>query len=116
MIRLIASAVLSLFLVSTLSAHTSLKATHPESGSILSAAPEQVTLEFLEPVRLTQLRIESALQEPRRLKFMPNAISREYSAATPDMGPGRNAIHWTALAADGHVIEGTIILVVRAAK
>ena len=94
-------------------AHTSLKTSLPESGSILDASPESVTLEFVKPVRLTQLRLESANTEERKLDFTPSSVSAEFVASAPNLGPGRNAIHWTALSPDGHVIEGTIILVLQ---
>ena len=34
--------------------------------------------------------------------------------AKPELAPGRNEIRWTALSADGHVIEGSLIIVLRA--
>ena len=94
-------------------AHTPLKSTNPENGSTLSKSPESVSLEFAQAVRLTQLRVELANSEKRRLEFSPKETSTTYTSSSPDLVPGRNVVHWTALSADGHVIEGTIIVVIQ---
>ena len=111
MIRKIIGVLVAVCLSTYVLAHTSLKTSQPESGSILKASPESVTLEFAKPVRLTRLRIEATNTEERELDFSPDAVSAEFTTASPKLAPGRNAIHWTALSPDGHVIEGTIILV-----
>lgn len=113
MIRKTLMTLIALSLSTALFGHTSLKTSQPESGSVLSVSPDQVTLEFVKPVRLTQLRLEAANTEERKLEFTPTSESAEFTAAAPKLSPGRNAIHWTALSPDGHVIEGTIILVLR---
>ena len=114
MLNKLLGALIAITLAVAVQAHTSLKTSQPESGTILSSSPEYVTLEFVKPVRLTQLRVEAASAEERKLEFTPNEVSAEFTVTAPNLSPGRNAIHWTALSPDGHVIEGTIILVMRA--
>lgn len=94
-------------------AHTSLKQSTPGSGTILTSSPQTVALEFVKPVRLTQVRIESPNGTERKLAFSPSEVSAKFETDSPNLLPGRNAVHWTALSPDGHVIEGAIILVLR---
>ena len=94
-------------------AHTSLKSSIPASGTVLTSSPDSVTLEFAKPVRLTLVRVESIGGNDRKLDFAPGEVSAKFETDPPNLVPGRNAIHWTALSPDGHVIDGMIILVLR---
>lgn len=102
---------LSLYLSAATFAHTPLKQVTPASGSIVSTSPESVTLEFAQPVRLTLVSIESADGNTRQLEFSPSGSADTFTTVAPALMPGRNAIQWKALSPDGHVIEGTVILV-----
>jgi len=97
-------------------AHTPLKETSPASGSILEVSPDSVMLEFGQAVRLTLVRVESPDGSERRLDFSPRESSAIFETEAPNLVAGRNAIHWTALSPDGHVIEGVVILVLRPAQ
>lgn len=94
-------------------AHTSLRGSEPASGSVLTQSPPAVTLTFLEPARLTSLMLVTSSGE-RRLAFSPSGSALSFVATKPELAPGRNEIRWTALSADGHVIEGSLIIVLRA--
>lgn len=99
--------------VSTAHAHTTLRSSSPASGSVLTQAPPQLTLTFLEPARLTSLVLATASGD-HKLTFAPTGSALTYSALKPHLERGRNEIRWTALSQDGHVIEGSIIIVLRA--
>lgn len=96
-------------------AHTALKSASPASGSVLTQSPPVLTLTFLQPTRLTSLVLVTAAGE-RALPFKPGGSARTFSAARPGLARGRNEIRWRALSQDGHVVEGSIILVLRAPK
>nr|WP_321358905.1 copper resistance protein CopC [uncultured Hyphomonas sp.] len=100
-------------IVGTAAAHTGLERTAPSSGSILSASPEQIELEFEQEVRLTSVRMEMPDGSGRKLSFSPAKKSREFRTEAPGLAAGRSSIHWTALSPDGHVVDGMIILVLR---
>ncbi|MBK6675312.1 MAG: copper resistance protein CopC [Proteobacteria bacterium] len=109
----LATIVVTAVLSSVAYAHTSLRGSEPASGSVLTQSPPAVTLTFLEPARLTSLMLVTSSGE-RRLAFSPSGNALSFVAAKPELAPGRNEIRWTALSADGHVIEGSLIIVLRA--
>lgn len=103
---------LQILLVSGAQAHTSLRSSSPASGSVLNESPAEVSLAFVEPARLTSLVLVNTAGE-RRLEFTPSGSAETFTAAKPGFAPGRNELRWKALSKDGHVIEGSIIIVLR---
>ena len=93
-------------------AHTTLKRTSPASGAVLSQSPEQVSLTFGEPTRLTSVSVVTTAGE-RRLSFTPSGSAMIFVVARPVLSVGRNELRWRALSRDGHPVQGAIILVVR---
>ncbi|HTU09740.1 MAG TPA: copper resistance CopC family protein [Allosphingosinicella sp.] len=93
-------------------AHTALRSSSPASGSVLTRSPSALTLTFIEPTRLTSLNLVSSAGE-RALPFSA-AGPLTYTAPQPRFAPGRNEVRWRALSRDGHVVEGRIIIVLRA--
>lgn len=96
-------------------AHTVLRTSIPTSGSVLTQSPPMLTLTFLEPASLTSLTLVTAVGE-RQLSFTPTGSATTFNAARPGFARGRNEIRWRALSRDGHVVEGSIIVVLRAPK
>jgi len=94
-------------------AHSSLKRTEPTSGSVLSASPPSVVLEFGEEARLTSVVAVAADQSERKLAFAPAGSATSFTVAEPGLAPGRNEIRWKALSKDGHPVSGSIILVIK---
>ncbi|WP_033921032.1 copper resistance CopC family protein [Sphingomonas sp. 37zxx] len=94
-------------------AHTALKSSNPASGSVLTQSPPTLVLNFIEPSRLTSLVVVTATGE-RRLPFGPTGSGVTFTAQKPGFVRGRNEIRWRALSRDGHVIEGSIIVVLHA--
>lgn len=93
-------------------AHTTLQSTSPVSGAVLTQSPEQVTMTFGEPTRLTSVALVTTSSE-RRLSFTPSGSATTFTIAAPALVVGRNELRWRALSRDGHPVEGSIILVVR---
>ncbi len=96
-------------------AHTALQSVSPASGSVLTQSPPVLRLTFLEPASLTSLMLVTAAGE-RPLSFTPTGRALTFTAARPGFARGRNEIRWRALSRDGHVVEGSIIVVLRAPK
>lgn len=103
----------SMLLASTAQAHTTLQSSTPASGSIVAQSPERLALVFIEPTRLTSVTLVTAAGE-RRLDFAPSGSALEFHIDAPDLAAGRNEVQWRALSRDGHVVEGSIIVMVRA--
>ncbi len=110
---LAALAALLLLTPAIVQAHTALRSSTPPSGSVLTRAPETLTLTFLEPARLTSLVLVTAAGE-KTLAFTPKGSATSFTSPKPALVKGRNEIRWTALSRDGHVVEGSIIIVLRA--
>ncbi len=110
-IKYAAAMLLALSAVASLQAHTSLRSSSPASGSVLTQSPNELTLTFLEPARLTSLVLVTAAGE-RKLPFKSGS-ALTFRSAKPALSRGRNEVRWTALSRDGHVIQGSIIIVLR---
>lgn len=96
-------------------AHTTLQQTSPASGSVMTESPQQVTLTFGEPTRLTSIAVATASGE-RRLTFTPSGSATTFTVSAPNLATGRNELRWRALSRDGHPVEGAIIIVIRPAS
>lgn len=114
-IGLAAALALLLAPASALLAHTALKGSNPASGSVLTQAPPVLTLTFAQPTRLTSLVLVNTAGE-KALAFKPGGSALSFTTPKPALVPGRNEIRWRALSQDGHVVEGSIILVLRKPK
>ncbi|HYL02724.1 MAG TPA: copper resistance CopC family protein [Steroidobacteraceae bacterium] len=100
--------VLALLLGGAAQAHAHLERSVPADGSVLHAAPAQLVLAFSEPGRLTALWIEDAAGKRRKVEVLPEVSARELTVTLPLLAPGRYAIGWRVLSADGHVMPGRI--------
>jgi methionine-rich copper-binding protein CopC len=111
----LAGLLLALMISLPAGAHTALDSSSPASGSILASSPERITLNFIEPTRLVSVTLATA-GESRRLTFEPGGSSTTFTIAAPALASGRNEVQWRALSQDGHVVEGSLILVVRPSR
>lgn len=112
LLRVVAAALMLIAPVSAVQAHTALRSSSPESGSVLTEAPPALTLTFIEPTRLTSLVLVTSAGETR-LAFTPSGSARSFTSPRPAFTRGRNEIRWRALSQDGHVVEGSLIVVLR---
>lgn len=110
-----AALALTLTMPMSVEAHTALRSSNPSSGSVLTQSPPVLTLTFLEAASLTSLTLVTSDGE-RNLAFTPSGSALTFEAPQPQLVRGRNEVRWRALAQDGHVIEGSIIIVMRAPK
>lgn len=92
-------------------AHSGLHASEPADGAVLRAAPSAIVLAFMEPVRVTSLRLldEAGRERPLRREGERTAATREARAAVQDaLPPGAYRIEWRGASADGHVGGGAV--------
>lgn len=92
-------------------AHSGVHASEPADGAVLRAAPPAVVLAFMEPVRVTTLRLldEAGRERPLRREGERTAATREVRAAVQGaLPPGAYRVEWRGASADGHVGGGTL--------
>lgn len=99
-------------------AHTTVASTSPQSGSVLDQSPPLIEIKFRDAASLTSVVVLEAGKPDRRLQFTPIGSATSFKIQDPGLGSGRNEIQWKALSMDGHVISGSLILMIktRAAK
>jgi copper resistance protein C len=104
--------VLLSMLTSLATAHTTIKSTVPANEAVLRQSPAVIEVAFEHIAQLTTVTVVVAGQEPRKLGFTPLGNAFSFTLANPQLAPGRNEVHWKALASDGHVIGGTLVFTV----
>jgi methionine-rich copper-binding protein CopC len=93
-------------------AHTELAESVPSDGAVLETAPEQVTLRFSEPVRLTALSVQKDDAGKQSLGPLPSDSADRFVVAAPALENGHYTMSWRALSADTHVMTGELRFVV----
>jgi methionine-rich copper-binding protein CopC len=96
-------------------AHTAVTGTKPKSGSVLAASPPVVEINFEHAAHLASVVVLEAGKAERQLAFTPSGAATSFRLPAPALGPGRNEIRWKALSIDGHVVSGSLILVIKPA-
>lgn len=91
-------------------AHTHLAKSDPADGSVLTKAPEHVSLEFAQPVKFTEFSIQKGDEKPEKLLVpLPEAPATKISATTPKLSAaGVYVVSWRAVGGDGHVMSGKV--------
>ncbi len=88
-------------------AHTQLSSSIPADQSTVEAAPDEVSLTFSEPVRLTAVTVQTGTGS-ESLEVSAAEAAEEFTVALPRLAPGEYVIEWRALSADTHVVSGEI--------
>ena len=83
-------------------AHSTLVNTTPSAGAVLSAAPETLSLEFAQPIRLTLIRVNGQNLEVPSKKFETG-----FDVTLPSLAAGSHTIEWRGLSDDGHPVSDT---------
>ena len=72
----------------------------------MAAAPNELTLKFSEPVRLTALKVTRAGETPRELGPLPAERQKDFNVASPGLSKGQYMVSWRAFSGDAHVMTG----------
>lgn len=92
------------------SAHTALVSTNPANGSVLAAAPDQVSLTFNEPVRLASggLRVYQADGQLVALTVTDGEDTVIRADLPEPLVAGTHLLSWRVVSQDGHPLTGTV--------
>ena len=99
----------------TVFADAELSASAPANCAMLKSAPENVTLNFSEPVRLTALSLQKDSAAKQSLGPLPTEALEEFVVAAPALEDGHYMVSWRALSEDTHVMTGEFMFMVGAA-
>jgi methionine-rich copper-binding protein CopC len=89
-------------------AHAHLRSSVPADGSVLTAPPPQIVLDFSEPARLTTAWIQRSGGPRRTVEPLPQQSAASVALTVPALKPGQYELSWRALSADGHIVPGHI--------
>jgi methionine-rich copper-binding protein CopC len=95
-------------------AHTTVASTSPKNGAVLAASPPVIEINFRAAASLTSVVLVAPGQPERKLEFSPKSSATSFKLPNPALVAGRNEIQWKALSKDGHVINGSLVLVIDA--
>jgi methionine-rich copper-binding protein CopC len=95
-------------------AHAELSDSSPADRAMVESAPENVTLQFSEPVRLTALAIQKDGDQKRNLGPLSAETSETFAVAVPTLEDGHYTVTWRALSDDTHVMTGEFMFMVGA--
>ena len=104
----LAGGCLLLIAAACVEAHAHLERSTPADGSVLSAAPAQLVLQFSELAQLATLSIESSGGARQAVTALPGTAQSRIVIALPPLPPGDYVISWRAVGVDGHVVPGRI--------
>jgi methionine-rich copper-binding protein CopC len=86
--------------------HAQLSGSTPADESVLETGPQDIILDFSEPVRLTALSIQDESGDKRDLAPLPTSADRHFAISAPSVPAGRYVVAWRVVSADSHVMTG----------
>ncbi|HDR7515270.1 copper resistance protein CopC [Bacillus mobilis] len=98
-----------LFSHSSVFAHTSVIGITPKEGEVLTVQPEQIILEFSEPVTGNVVNIELLDPSAKRVQVSKVEIldnRTKIKVKIPNLNNGTYTVRWSMISADGHPSEG----------
>ena len=93
---------------SAAAAHPHLRMSIPAEGSVITAAPSQVTLGYSEVSRLLALSLQKGAEPAVKITSLPQQPAQQLTVALPALAPGVYQLRWRALGDDGHVTSGSV--------
>ena len=94
--------------ISVAHAHATLKTSTPADGASLPASPQNVTLTFSEPVKVTMLQLQKVGGDKQDLKPLPTKADATITVTAPTLAIGQYMVSWRVLSDDGHVMTGQV--------
>jgi len=118
-LKSIGSAVLLLFMgTATVFAHAKMASSVPKDGATVAAGLSEVQLDFSKPMRLTVVhvtRADNKTDVPAK-NPLPASFGKSVKLAVEPLAAGAYEVSWTAVADDGHVMNGAFKFSVTEAK
>ena len=118
MMKKITALLISVFLCSQVFAHTKLKSSSPENGSILDRLPTAILLSFSKTIRLTKVTLSKTGDKPVKLKldkskkFQTN-FSFPLELVEMSDQSGEYSVEWRGIGQDGHIMKGVFTYTVK---
>ena len=81
----------------------------PVDGSVLTEAPKEIQIEFVNPAMFTKFEIINTENNNEKVdlpKEFLMVLSNKHTIELPELGSGKYKTDWRAMASDGHVIKG----------
>jgi copper resistance protein C len=90
-------------------AHTKMSGASIADKAVLKSAPADFSINFEHEARLASVRLVSASGAQLPVPFKPAAAAaKSFTVPLPKLAPGAYTLSWRALAADGHVMPGSV--------
>jgi len=102
------SGLILLTLGATAGAHSHLAKAVPADGSVITASPPNIVLNFSDPARLTALSIQKGAEKEQKLAPLPAEAAKQLSVPVPQLAPGSYVVNWRVVGGDNHVMSGQI--------
>ncbi|PHR94113.1 MAG: copper resistance protein CopC [Robiginitomaculum sp.] len=94
-------------------AHTALKSSNIEHGSVLSDAPDHLEIVFGSAVGLVGIVLKDGGDQAIDLAYeKPKSMQKSFSITLPTLEAGKYTFYWRTVAKDGHVMKGEIAFTV----
>ena len=90
-------------------AHSPIANLIPNDGAILTEAPKEISIEFLNPAMFTKFEITNTAKNNEKVDLIKEflmVLSNKHTIKLPELGSGKYKTDWRAMASDGHVIKG----------
>lgn len=89
-------------------AHTKLSSSVPEADAVIQNAPEELVLSYGDAVNLVKLTLNDGNEKAVGIDFKPAAKpATTFKLPLPNLEAGQYTARWTALGADGHMLQGS---------
>ncbi len=105
----------ALLLAGTVAAHAHLLRSVPADGSVATAAPTQLQLDFNEAATLTALSIQKqGDSRPIALAPVSRQMAAKFTIDLPTLAAGSYLVNWRVLSDDHHLASGSFTFTVQA--
>ena len=91
------------------SAHSPIANLIPSDGAVLTDAPKEIQIEFVNPAMFTKFEIINTENNNEKVdlpKEFLMVLSDKHTIKLPELVSGKYITDWRAMASDGHVIKG----------
>jgi methionine-rich copper-binding protein CopC len=107
----IAAAIAAMFAVSGADAHPQLKAAGPAPGSVVTASPKALRIQFNETIEIKFSGIEVTNEKGEKQPVgtatnAPNDKAQMIVPVTGELKPGKYTVAWHAVGDDTHHVDG----------
>ena len=104
--RTLLTVLIALVLSAEAIAHSKLRQSLPEKGSVLTQLPETLVLEYGNEIRLTKVDLENWKGEIVKVVKSPTELKKSFEFPIKLEAKGIYKVTWRGLGIDGHAMKG----------